>query len=109
MDKIKVLIADDHAVVREGTRQILEHEPDLDVVAEAVDGEEAVRLVNSSKPDVVIIGTGANGMMKVPNETIRFIKSFCEELVVEDTAAAVRIFNETSDARRTVGMFHLTC
>jgi len=35
MDKIKILIADDHAVVREGTRQILEHEPDLEVVAEA--------------------------------------------------------------------------
>ena len=36
MGKIKILIADDYAVVREGTRQILEREPDLDVVAEAV-------------------------------------------------------------------------
>ncbi|MCK4723544.1 MAG: response regulator transcription factor, partial [Dehalococcoidia bacterium] len=48
-------IADDHAVVREGTRQILEQESDLDVVAEAADGEEAVRLAGSSKPDVAII------------------------------------------------------
>ena len=40
MRKIKVLIADDHAVVRDGTRQILEHEEDIDVVAEAADGEE---------------------------------------------------------------------
>jgi len=55
MGKIKIIIADDHAVVREGTRQILEQEPDLDVVAEAVDGEEAVRLTGSSKPDVAII------------------------------------------------------
>lgn len=55
MGKIKILIADDHAVVREGTRQILEREPDLVVVAEAVDGEEAVRLAGSSKPDVAII------------------------------------------------------
>ena len=55
MNKIKILIADDHAVVREGTRQILEQEPDLDVVAEAVDGEEAVRLAGSSRPDVAII------------------------------------------------------
>jgi len=55
MGKIKILIADDHAVVREGTRQILEQEPDLDVVAEAADGEEAVRLAGSSKPDVAII------------------------------------------------------
>jgi len=55
MGKIKILIADDHAVVREGTRQILEQEPDLDVVAEAADGEEAVRLAGSSKPEVAII------------------------------------------------------
>jgi two-component system, NarL family, response regulator LiaR len=55
VDKIKVLIADDHAVVREGTRQILEQEPDIEVLAEAADGEEAVRLANSWKPDVVIM------------------------------------------------------
>ena len=55
MGKIKILIADDHAVVREGTRQILEQEADLEVVAEAADGEEAVRLAGSSKPDVAII------------------------------------------------------
>ena len=55
MGNIKILIADDHAVVREGTRQILEQEPDLKVVAEAGDGEEAVRLAGNSKPDVAII------------------------------------------------------
>ena len=55
MDKIKILIADDHAVVREGTRHILEQEPDLEVVAEAGDGEEAVRLATGCKPDVAII------------------------------------------------------
>jgi NarL family two-component system response regulator LiaR len=55
LDKIKVLIADDHAVVREGTRQILEQEPDLEVVAEAGDGEEAVKLAGIHKPDVAII------------------------------------------------------
>ena len=55
MDKIKVLIADDHAVVREGTRQILEQEPDIDVVAEAADGEEAVKMAGSFRPDVAII------------------------------------------------------
>jgi len=55
LDKIKILIADDHAVVREGTRHILEQEPDLEVVAEAGDGEEAVRLATGCKPDVAII------------------------------------------------------
>lgn len=55
MGNIKILIADDHAVVREGTHQILEQEADMDVVAEAADGEEAVKLAGSSKPDVAII------------------------------------------------------
>jgi len=55
LGKIRILIADDHAVVREGTRQILEQESDLEVVAEAGDGEEAVKLSGSSKPDVAII------------------------------------------------------
>jgi DNA-binding NarL/FixJ family response regulator len=55
LDEIKILIADDHAVVREGTRQILEHEPDFKVVAEAGDGEEAVQLAGSARPDVAII------------------------------------------------------
>jgi NarL family two-component system response regulator LiaR len=53
--KIKVLIADDHAVVREGTRRILEQEPDMVVVGEAGDGDEAVNLATSLKPDVAII------------------------------------------------------
>ncbi len=55
MGKIEILIADDHAVVRDGTRRILEQEADLQVVAEAANGEEAVRLAGSSKPDVAII------------------------------------------------------
>lgn len=55
MEPIRILIADDHAVVREGTRQVLERETDMQVVAEAVDGEEALRLADSTHPDVAII------------------------------------------------------
>lgn len=55
MEKIKVVIADDHVVVREGTRELLEREDDLKVVGEAGDGEEAVRQVTKLKPDVAII------------------------------------------------------
>jgi NarL family two-component system response regulator LiaR len=55
LSNIKILIADDHAVVREGTRQILEQEADIDVVAQAADGEEAVKLTGSARPDVAII------------------------------------------------------
>ena len=55
MAKIRVLVADDHAVVREGIRRVLEQDPELEVVAEAGDGEEAVRLATSLRPDVAII------------------------------------------------------
>jgi DNA-binding NarL/FixJ family response regulator len=55
LSKIKILIADDHAVVREGTRQILEQEEDLEVVAEAGDGEEALELTAKTSPDVALV------------------------------------------------------
>jgi NarL family two-component system response regulator LiaR len=55
MDKIIILIADDHTLVREGTRDRLNREEDFEVVGEAADGEEAVRLVNQLKPDVAIL------------------------------------------------------
>lgn len=55
MDKIRILLAEDHVVVRQGTRQLLEREPDLEVVGEAGDGVEAVRMASDLKPDVVIM------------------------------------------------------
>jgi two-component system response regulator NreC len=53
--KVKVLIADDHAIVREGIRMILEAQPDFEVVGEAADGDEAVRLARNVDPDVVVM------------------------------------------------------
>ncbi len=55
MGKISILIADDHTLVREGTRERLEREEDFEVVGEAADGEEAVRLVNELRPNVAIV------------------------------------------------------
>jgi len=54
-DPIRVLIADDHLVVREGLRQILETQPDLVPVGEAVDGVDAVRLALELHPNVVLM------------------------------------------------------
>ena len=55
MVKIRILIVDDHVVLREGMRNLLEREKDFEVVGEAGDGEEAVRLGSELKPDVVIM------------------------------------------------------
>jgi NarL family two-component system response regulator LiaR len=49
MNKIRIIIADDHAIVREGTRIMLEREDDMEVIGEARDGEEAVRLIDVTK------------------------------------------------------------
>jgi len=55
MGKIKILLAEDHVIVREGTRQLIQREPDMEVVGEAGDGEEAIELANKLHPDVVIM------------------------------------------------------
>jgi DNA-binding NarL/FixJ family response regulator len=55
MEKISVIIAEDHAFVREETRELLEREPDIDVVGEAANGLEAVALVRRLKPHVAIL------------------------------------------------------
>ena len=55
MVTIKILLADDHAVVRQGTKELLEQQDDLEVVAEANDGKEAVQLAIKERPDVVIM------------------------------------------------------
>src|SRR6267142_6400829 len=55
MEKIKVLIADDHTIVRQGLRALLEAETDMTIVAEADNGRQALRLALKLQPDVVVI------------------------------------------------------
>jgi len=55
MEKIRIIIADDHAVVREGTHMLLEREDDMEVIGEAGDGEEAIALIEKLQPDVAIL------------------------------------------------------
>lgn len=55
MSRIRVLIADDHALVREGVRAILANQGDMEIVATAEDGVEAVELFKAVQPDVVVM------------------------------------------------------
>jgi len=55
MEKIRVLLAEDHVLVREGTRELIRRERDMEVVGEAGDGEEAIELVTKLRPDVVLM------------------------------------------------------
>lgn len=101
MEKLKVLLADDHKIVREGLRMILEREPDIKVVAEAEDGETAIRLAEKFSPDLVLLDIsmpGLNGievtqklLQKQPDLAI-LILSMCaeKEFVIEALSAGAK-------------------
>jgi DNA-binding NarL/FixJ family response regulator len=77
MEKIKVMLVEDHVLVREGTREMLDREEDLQVVAEAGDGEQAVQLAAEHRPDIIIMdiampklnGIEATRQIKAANPT----------------------------------------
>lgn len=63
MDKrIRILVVDDHAVVREGIRMVLETDPELKVVGDASSGEEALTLAHQLHPDVIVMDIGMPGL-----------------------------------------------
>lgn len=72
-ERIRVLIVDDHAIVRRGLRGLLEIVDDMDVVGDAADGEQAVRLVEACAPDVVLMDLVMP--VKDGNTAIREIKA----------------------------------
>ena len=59
---IKIILADDHKIIREGLRALLEKEPDMEVVGEANDGIATVRLTKNLNPDIVIMDIGMPDM-----------------------------------------------
>ncbi len=86
---IRLLIADDHAIVREGLRALIETEPDMELVGEAVNGEDAVEKARSLKPDVILLDLvmprmgGIEAIAEIkrdnPGARILVLTSFAEE------------------------------
>lgn len=79
-NRLRVLIADDHAIVREGLKRILADAPELRVAGEAADGTEAIRLVREERWDVLLLDIsmpGANGL-----EVLRAVKEVAPKLPV---------------------------
>ena len=62
MLNIRVMLVDDHKILREALRAVLASESDITVVAEAADGNETLRLVQQNPPDVVVMDVGMPGM-----------------------------------------------
>jgi NarL family two-component system response regulator LiaR len=88
-DKITVVIVDDHAIVRQGLRTYLELQPDIEVVGEAGDGQQAVRIVRDKLPDIVLMDLVMPGMNGVdatraitstsPSTRVIVLTSFSED------------------------------
>jgi DNA-binding NarL/FixJ family response regulator len=97
-DRITVLLADDHALVRRGFRRLLEDDPELAVVGEASNGEEAIALAASLKPHVIVMdaampGTSGLAAIKVileqrPKARILMLSMHSEETLVQQALSA---------------------
>lgn len=95
MAKTRILIADDHAVLREGMRRLFDQEKDMEVIGEACDGEEAVSLVDELKPDIVLMDIVMPKLTGV--EATKLIKKV-------NPATCILILTAYSDIRYILGL-----
>jgi len=79
-NKIRLLIVDDHIIVRNGIRLLLDNEPDMEIIGEALEGQEAIEKVESEQPDIVLMDIAMRGMDGL--EATRLIKSRWPEISV---------------------------
>ena len=107
---LRILLADDHTLVRQGLRKVLEERPEWDVVAEAGDGREAVRLAEQLKPDVCVLDVAMpllNGVeatrqiaRRVPTTRILVLSMYSDEAYVAQilqAGAAGYILKDSAD------------
>ena len=118
MDKIRVLVADDHAIVRMGLVSLLKSEPDIAVVAEADDGEDAVRKALRLSPDVVIMdlmmpgldGIGATRQIRAQAPDMRILilttSTVSDDLAHALEAGALGAINKSSEYAKLLAAIH---
>jgi DNA-binding NarL/FixJ family response regulator len=107
---LRILLADDHTLVRQGLRKVLEERPEWEVVAEAGDGREAVRLAEQLKPDVCVLDVAMpmlNGIeatrqiaRRVPTTRILVLSMYSDEAYVAQilqAGAAGYILKDSAD------------
>src|SRR5580765_1231696 len=108
MKKITVLLSDDHTVVREGLRLLLQTETDIQVVGEAANGHESVREAKRLKPDVVIqdiampllngLGAARQIAKEVPTTKVLILSAYSDDQYIEhaiEAGAAGFLMKET--------------
>ena len=95
MAKIRILIADDHAVLREGMRRLLEQESDMEVIGEANDGQEAIKMATELEPDVILMDIVMPNLSGV--EATRLIKK-------AKPSSCILILTAYSDIRYILGL-----
>jgi two-component system response regulator NreC len=98
MKKIRVLIADDHAIVRDGLQQLLKNQPDLEPVGEAEDGQQALEMAKALRPDVILLdiamprlsGIEVIGLIReaVPDSQVVVLSMHAKETYVQQALAA---------------------
>lgn len=101
MDKIKVLIADDHALVREGLRKLLELDEKLEVIDEVGDGQGAINIARKAKPDIILMDVnmpGTDGILatriikrELPDVKVVALTIYEDEEVVEMVKAGSQL------------------
>jgi len=94
--KTRILLVDDHHMVRQGIRQLLEHESDFQVVGEADNGQSAVKLARETKPDVIVMEVRISKVDSV--EIVKRVKS-------EHPKAKVLILTSLEDEEYIVTLF----
>src|ERR1017187_2737149 len=116
MKRITVLLAEDHQIVREGFRSLLEHEHDIEVVGEAETGRQAVQLTRKLRPAVVVMDIAMpllNGLeatrqirKEFPETKVLILSAHSDDAYVEQVAvlgAAGFLLKQTRSEERRVG------